>query len=106
MPRKKLSKSQKIRNMLDANIPVRQIAEKMSVPPKTVYNIRYQYNKRKGLGALPPRKKAIVVPKEANRASMKPEVQQFPTQKEQETSLVPWLLAICAFLIIIIFLSK
>jgi len=55
---------------------------------------------------LPPHKKAIVVPKEANRVSMKPEVQQFPTQKEQETSLVPWLLAICAFLIIIIFLSK
>lgn len=112
MPRKKLSKSQKIRNMLDANVPVKEIAEKMSVPPQTVYNIRYQYNKRKGLAQLPAkpgrqRKDPIVVPQEAPRPTfVKPEVQQFPTQKEQEANWFVWVLCTVAVLLLIAYLSS
>lgn len=101
MPRKKISKAQKIRNMLDANIPVREIADKLMILPQAVYNIRYQYNRRKGLAQLPakperPRKDPIVVPQAAQRFTpkVKLEAQQPLTQKEQEFSWLVWLLVI------------
>lgn len=101
MPRKKISKSQKVRNMLDVNVPVKEIAEKLMIPPQTVYNIRYQYNKRKGLAQLPAkpgrsRKDPIVVPQEAQRPTpeVKLEVQQPTTQKEQDSGWLIWLFVV------------
>lgn len=112
MPRKKISKAQKVRNMLDANVSVKEIVKKLSIPHQTVYNIRYQYNKRKGLAQLPakpgrPRKDPIVVPQEASRPVFeKLKVQQFPTQKEQEANWFVWVLCTVAVLMLIAYLSS
>lgn len=112
MPRKKISKAQKVRNMLDANVSVKEIAKKLSIPPQTVYNIRYQYNKRKGLAQLPAKpirshKDPIVVPQEAQRPVFeKLKVQQFPTQKEQEANWFVWVLCTVAVLMLIAYLSS
>lgn len=53
MVRKKLSRAAKVRNMLDKGMKPREIAGQLLIPVQTVYNIRYQYNKKKGIGALP-----------------------------------------------------
>lgn len=53
MARKKLSRAAKVRNMLDKGMKPRDIADQLVIPVQTVYNIRYQYNKKKGVGALP-----------------------------------------------------
>ena len=123
MPRKKISKSQKVRNMLDVNVPVKEIAEKLMIPPQTVYNIRYQYNKRKGLAQLPakpgrPRKDPIVVPQEAQRPATLEQIkdavealsgsvpQQPPTQKEQESGWLVWLFAIGAVAAVLFVISN
>jgi len=53
MPRKPMSTSQRIRNMLERGRTVKEICTTLDVKPQNVYNIRYQMNKAQGLGALP-----------------------------------------------------
>lgn len=51
--RKQKSASKKIRDMVEAGVATKTIVERLGVKPRTVYNVRYQLNRRKGLGALP-----------------------------------------------------
>ena len=61
---KKLSRAGKIRKLLSEGKTPREIATQMKITPQIVYNIRYQMNKKGGIGALKPvinaRKKAVV----------------------------------------------
>jgi len=50
---KKMSTARKIRRMLDKGITVRDIAQRLKCSPQTVYNVRYQTNRNKGIGSLP-----------------------------------------------------
>ena len=54
--RKAKSRSQKIRELIERGFTTRYIVEKMNVKPQIVYNLRYELNKQRGLGALPRRK--------------------------------------------------
>jgi hypothetical protein len=65
-----ISKAQKVRNMLDKGVSPKDIATKLKISPQAVYNIRYQHNKKNGLGSLrvrrPRNKNTIVVPPSGN----------------------------------------
>jgi len=50
--RRKLSMSEKIRRMIDQGHANKAIIEKLGVKPQVVYNMRYQINKARGLGAI------------------------------------------------------
>ena len=47
------SKAEKVRKMLSEGIPPKEIARRVGVKPQNVYNIKYQTNKKQGIGALP-----------------------------------------------------
>ena len=51
---KKLSRAGKVRKLLAEGKTPREIATQMKITPQAVYNIRYQMNKKGGLGALQP----------------------------------------------------
>ena len=51
---KKLSRAGKVRKLLAEGKTPREIATQMKITPQAVYNIRYQMNKKGGLGALKP----------------------------------------------------
>lgn len=50
--RKKLSTAEKVRRMIDQGHTNKAIIEKLGIKPQAVYNIRYQINKARGLGAI------------------------------------------------------
>lgn len=50
--RKKMSTAAKVRRMIEKGYTTKDIAEKLKVKPQVVYNIRYQVNKERGLGAI------------------------------------------------------
>ena len=50
--KRKMSVSAKVRRMVDQGHTNKDIIEKLGVKPQAVYNIRYQINKARGLGAL------------------------------------------------------
>ena len=49
---KQKSMSQRVREMIDRGYPNKTIVEKLGVKPQIVYNMRYQINKERGLGAI------------------------------------------------------
>ena len=49
---KKLSTAEKVRRMIDQGHTNKAIIEKLGIKPQAVYNIRYQINKARGLGAI------------------------------------------------------
>lgn len=113
-----ISKAQKVRNMLDKGVAPKEIATKLKISPQAVYNIRYQHNKKNGLGSLrvrrPRNKNTIVVPQESNTTYTVPGgiVQVTDHYKEikdkmhkAETDLYPiWWLALIAFVFIVLVL--
>lgn len=50
--RRKLSTSEKVRRLIDQGYTNKAIVEKLRIKPQAVYNIRYQINKARGLGAI------------------------------------------------------
>lgn len=50
--KRKQSMSEKIRRLIDQGHTNKAIIEKLGIKPQTVYNIRYQINKERGLGAI------------------------------------------------------
>lgn len=50
--RKRTPLSHKVRNMLEQGYATKEIVAKLKVKPQMVYNMRYQINKAKGLGAI------------------------------------------------------
>lgn len=50
--KKQTSTSAKVRRMIDQGHNNKAIIEKLGVKPQIVYNIRYQINKARGLGAI------------------------------------------------------
>jgi hypothetical protein len=50
--KKPTSMSAKVRRMIDQGHNNKTIVEKLGVKPQAVYNMRYQLNKARGLGAL------------------------------------------------------
>ena len=50
--KRKLSTAGKIRRMIDQGHTNKAIIEKLGIKPQAVYNIRYQINKARGLGAI------------------------------------------------------
>jgi hypothetical protein len=53
MAKAKISRSQRIRNMLKDGITPKEIAQACGVKPQVVYNIRYMMNKKGGIATLP-----------------------------------------------------
>ena len=53
MAKAKISKSQRIRNMLKDGKTPKEIAQACNVTPQVVYNIRYVMNKKGGIATLP-----------------------------------------------------
>lgn len=49
---KQKSMSQRVREMIDRGHTNKAIIEKLGVKPQVVYNLRYQINKERGLGAI------------------------------------------------------
>jgi len=50
--KRKLSTAGKVRRMIDQGHTNKAIIEKLGIKPQAVYNIRYQINKARGLGAI------------------------------------------------------
>lgn len=50
--KRKLSTAEKVRRMIDQGHTNKAIIEKLGCKPQAVYNIRYQVNKERGLGAI------------------------------------------------------
>lgn len=50
--KRKLSTAEKVRRMIDQGHTNKAIIEKLGIKPQVVYNIRYQINKARGLGAI------------------------------------------------------
>ena len=50
--RKKKSVSQRVRELIEQGHNNKYIVDKLKCKPQVVYNVRYQTNKSKGLGAL------------------------------------------------------
>ena len=49
---RKLSTAEKVRRMIDQGYTNKAIIQKLDIKPQVVYNIRYQINKARGLGAI------------------------------------------------------
>lgn len=49
---RKLSTSEKVRRLIDQGHTNKAIIEKLGIKPQVVYNMRYQLNKARGLGAI------------------------------------------------------
>lgn len=52
--RRKRSRADRIRHMLEQGATTREIVAKLRIKPQQVYNVRYHMNKSKGLGAIAP----------------------------------------------------
>jgi hypothetical protein len=50
--RKQKSTAERVRNMIERGHTNRDIVDKLGVKPQIVYNLRYQVNKARGLGAI------------------------------------------------------
>ena len=50
--KRKLSTSEKVRRLIDQGYTNKTIIERLNVKPQVVYNMRYQINKARGLGAI------------------------------------------------------
>jgi hypothetical protein len=49
----KLSTNEQVRRLIVAGYSNKHVVEKLGVKPQIVYNMRYQINKSRGLGAIP-----------------------------------------------------
>jgi hypothetical protein len=106
-----ISKAQKVRNMLDKDIAPKDIATKLKISTQAVYNIRYQHNKKNGLGSLRvrrPKKTQIVVPQESRSETITIPTgiisdQEDRAEIKKQTDLYPiWWLALIAFMFIVV----
>lgn len=116
---KKQTVASKVRKLLNEGVPAKDIAKKFNLKPQTVYNIRYQANKKQGVGALPntvaivdggvasvPRRRgrppkkqsAIVVPP-------KTEKQYTPTEPEITSDVKAWGIALAVAFVVAIVLA-
>jgi len=50
--KRKLSMAEKVRRLIDQGYTNKAIIEKLGIKPRVVYNMRYQLNKARGLGAI------------------------------------------------------
>ena len=50
--KRKLSTAEKVRRMIDQGHTNKAIIDKLGIKPQVVYNMRYQINKARGLGAI------------------------------------------------------
>lgn len=99
-----ISKAQKVRNLLDKGLSPKDISRKLKISPQAVYNIRYQYNKKNGLGSLRPEptpQKVIVVPEKGERGGFT-EVKN----NEPETNPMWWLIAAVAVATLVAIIIK
>ena len=60
--RKKKSPTQRVRELIEQGHSNKDIVAQLNCKPQVVYNVRYQINKSKGLGALGQRKTGISTP--------------------------------------------
>ncbi len=70
--RKKKSVTQRVREMVEQGHHNKYIVDKLKCKPQVVYNVRYQINKSKGLGALGTQGTGISAPALVNPAPYKP----------------------------------
>jgi hypothetical protein len=70
--RKKKSVSQRVRELIEQGHNNKYIVDKLKCKPQVVYNVRYQINKSKGLGALGTQGTGISAPPLVNPAPYKP----------------------------------
>jgi hypothetical protein len=89
---KQKSMSQRVREMIDRGYPNKTIIEKLGVKPQVVYNLRYQINKERGLGAIgkpAPRPSAgIGAPPKRTRKPRAKELASLPPTKPEPTEPV------------------
>lgn len=48
------SKTARVRRLIEQGLTTKEIVTKLKVRPQVVYNVRYHYNKSRGLGAIAP----------------------------------------------------
>lgn len=60
--RKKKSPTQRVRELIEQGHSNKDIVAQLNCKPQVVYNVRYQINKTKGLGALGQRETGISTP--------------------------------------------
>ena len=70
--RKKKSATQRVRELIEQGHNNKFIVDKLKCKPQVVYNVRYQINKTKGLGALSQQGTGISAPPLVNPAPYKP----------------------------------
>ena len=70
--RKKKSVSQRVRTLIEQGHSNKDIVAQLKCKPQVVYNVRYQINKSKGLGALQQQGTGISAPPLVNPAPYKP----------------------------------
>jgi hypothetical protein len=112
---RKSSRATKVRKLLNEGMSPKEVAEKLKMKPQTVYNIRYQANKKQGIGALdaeakvvdggvasvprrrgrPLKEKVIVVPPQTEK-------QNAPAQAELPSDVKTWGVALVAVVVIAI----
>jgi len=107
-----ISKAQKVRNMLDKGIAPKDIATKLKISTQAVYNIRYQHNKKNGLGSLRvrrPKKTLIVGPQESRSETITISTGIISDQEERDfgiknqADLYPiWWLALIVFIAVVL----
>lgn len=109
MARKKSSRAAKVRNMLDKGVTPKEIALQLDIPAQAVYNIRYQYNKSKGVGSLltppivkdgiasvrrkpgrPRKQQVIVVPTQTEKPEVR--ISKIEGTVRETTSTLAWLI--------------
>lgn len=86
----KLSTTEKVRRMIDRGHTNKAIIEKLGVKPQAVYNIRYQINKARGLGAIgkpapTPAEGIGAPPKKRTRKVKAGELASLPPSKPEPT---------------------
>lgn len=96
----KVSKSQKVRNMLTKGHDVAYIAKTLSVKPQMVYNIRWRMNKKAGLGAIATNNPNTVIvtppstPEQLYQEQLSEQKQILNTKKESSPSLIQRIVAV------------
>jgi hypothetical protein len=70
--RRKKSPTQRVRELIEQGHTNKDIVAQLKCKPQVVYNVRYQINKSKGLGALGKQGTGIPAPPLVNPAPYKP----------------------------------
>jgi len=81
--KKQTSATRRIHALLDMGFSTKAIILKMKCKPQTVYNARYQMNKKRGLGAI----NAAPVPTPTTGIGTPPKPKRKYTRRKQETGI-------------------